>query len=426
LWLQNRFWTSGDFVESGSESGSELGSDADADSELGAGTGSRASSALAVKLKHDKYVTDHPLGKLRKDQAVRHAFSSKRDKSSTDRLKRVAGLLKSATDNSDHSHVELINSNGAKLQLDVPFAVLGSKEGTIFMVVCTVERLTLDGKPVSALSSDDAADAGARVAGRVMTMVARDDGHVQWKLGAYGDTSEWVASDVQPLCIEPSADGDAVFAFSISELSEIAAALFTAHSSGCKFAQLHGTKIPYCGADKKQLFVVACEEAELGASSVVTCGVCEASIPLGKMQLHIGYHIAHNHAKLAPDPCGFCGTRPASHCKTMTKKTKVTTSCPLFGSATGVYSSLALLKRISKPQPCTNHPIKCTANQGCHGFTWSQTVKQHFDKAHGGNPVPEAMQIEVSGQERKWVECAGPKAKEVPNKWAANDPGSWK
>jgi hypothetical protein len=417
--------------------GDHVESDSEAEEMVLSGTEPGSESGKPVATKHEKFINDHPMGKVRKDTAVRHEFSSKRDKKSNDRLKRVCGLVKAGTDNSDHSHVELIDSEHAALQLDVPFAALGIKAGSTVMVVCTVERLQLDGKPVSALSSGGVASAGARVVGRVMTMVASDS-KLQWKLGAYGDTCEWPAADVQPLCIEPSVNEDAGFAFPISELTEVAAALYGAHSGGApgELPALHGTKVPYCSEGDGPLFVVATANAPLGVSSMVTCGVCSSSIPLGKMQLHTGHHIAHGHANLAADPCGFCGVRAASHCATKVvsssgnRSQKVETSCPLLANSTGVYQHLAHMKKISRPQPCTNHPVKCTAAGGsaggaCHGFTWSHTVKQHFGGVHGGAAVAAAMQSEVSNQEQVWVKFAGPKGKEVPSRWNPEKPNSW-
>ena len=86
------------------------------------------------------------------------------------------------------------------------------------------------------------------------------------------------------------------------------------------------------------------------------------------------------------------------------------------------------MKKVTRPQPCTNHPVKCTAGGGgrCHGFAWSQTVKRHCEQVHGGAAVPAKMESEVSNQEQEWVKFAGPKGKEVPAKWQPDKEETWK
>ena len=137
---------------------------------------------------------------MRKDHVFKVEFSN--DPGSTDRLKRVAGMLK-INSVSARPDEQLLAARLSGLARDTPVAALVLKSRQVVMVVIVVEEMTMKSRRVEGLSEEEMKSGDATVEGRILKFKSKvdDDDVLVWaeKETGFADTISVSATQIMPI-----------------------------------------------------------------------------------------------------------------------------------------------------------------------------------------------------------------------------------
>ncbi|KAH7907202.1 hypothetical protein BJ138DRAFT_1104514 [Hygrophoropsis aurantiaca] len=386
-----------------------------------------------------------------KAKILREYFKYKTRAGSTDRLKRVAGLLRFAVTSmpTTGTTIESDSVFGAScLFVNEPATTLVTSDNRIFLAIVQVTTISLDSRPVDFISSEILPEKTVSISFQILNFAEVDQTGLatefdwQWdqSLGSSHKSPGRFIQAVNPAVSTPTS-GPTSYLFRTTELQSLAATLYSyiQPEDRTLLPSVKATeKFPYRSSGRAA-FVCEDEGAErtLGDTGLDECPRChppyEWDRTLGQRIIeHIGTHILFDtgidhSAKL----CGFC-IRPqtSSGCMFYLRKGKGSSAshqvdlqrsrCPNLIKFAYLSASVS-----SASAPCTNVPVRCPLCASADPAVWRYNMRSHFKLNH--STVSWANYDEeysISSSERAamlllWQKRHAPKKKSA-TKWSSN------
>ncbi|KAJ7155332.1 hypothetical protein C8R46DRAFT_1196801 [Mycena filopes] len=401
-------------VDDGPESSSSYNPDGDVE------------DALAIAEPQGKFATHIEIhGKLiPKAKALSGMWRYYRGtRSSTDRLKRVAGLP-SFTPTMDGLGTVSGSVLGApSLRIGNPIALVVSCEERLFLAVAHVNNLTFSSASVQSIPLDMLNDSSATVSAQILRIVpatVADDPTQKydwcWSLYHEGNCANVPGNLVHPMNPEVSVlrVGKPTYLFDSATLITAAATL---HEQLSDSDRLSVSKVK-----RTDSFPYRNHGADVGTSGI--CQKCVPSVILdtknGQRVLeHMGGHILFDPAFSSElqQPCGTC-LRSSPLCRVHFKASRGTSAAKQVDwtrSTCGnpVKFSMAYAS-VSKDEdsPCSNVPVECSLCDRNEPLVWTYNLAAHWRDAHN-RPSGSAtykngeqhLVYKISKNERKWMEA---------------------
>ena len=128
------------------------------------------------------------------------------------------------------------------------------------------------------------------------------------------------------------------------------------------------------------------------------CFLCNISLQLEEMKVHVGKHILNGTAE-GRYPCGYCGRNSCQNkLSAPTKKNKqyfynkIESNCPFY------FHQARRVKKASKLHPCTNYLNKCVL---CKADVWLYNIENHYEDMHSEADRPKIDPKEVELMSKK-------------------------
>ena len=128
------------------------------------------------------------------------------------------------------------------------------------------------------------------------------------------------------------------------------------------------------------------------------CKVCQKSLDIKHMRVHIGQHILKNSDFGNATTCGFCGK---STCNVDLKNTSKKVGIKSFRVQSSwdyeINFNLKSAEKSTSKMLCCNRPIKCPFD-GCSRCIWLYNLGKHYKEDHGSEDLPEHFIIRREGR----------------------------
>ncbi|KAK6984091.1 hypothetical protein R3P38DRAFT_2663109 [Favolaschia claudopus] len=373
-----------------------------------------------------------------KARALSAMMRHRGERSSTDRLKRVAGLPSF----NSMSHSSDIIGDGAlgapSLRIGNPVALVVACDEKLFLAVAQVNNLSLAGSPVPSIVLDMLVDSSAKVSVQILKLVratiANDPSQKhdwRWSLKFEGLCSNLPGNLVHPLnpAVSILETGKPTYLFDSTTLVTMAAAI---HEQMRPADFLLAPKVQRTEAFPYRNQGAACFLVEHdGVNRQPTdapLGICSNCVPNIALDSKNGQRILEHmagHALFDPafnsgvqQPCGTC-LRPSPMCTLFYKSRRGATatrqvdwSRSTCGRPIAFNMASAAVSK-DADSPCSNIPVQCSLCDQNSPLVWTYNLEAHCREFHRRTSGPftyrspvrngDFIAYEISANERKWM-----------------------
>ncbi|KAK7013773.1 hypothetical protein R3P38DRAFT_2545697 [Favolaschia claudopus] len=374
--------------------------------------------------------------KVPKAKALSAMMRFRGARSSTDRLKRVAGLL-SFNPTVDGSGIISDGALGSpSLRIGNPVALVVACEEQMFLAVAQVINLSLAGSSVPYITLDMLAESSAKASVQILKLTrATISDHPsqthdwRWSLKFETTLSDIPGNLVHPINPEVSVieAGKPTYLFDSTTLLTVAA---TIHDQMQPADFLLVPKIkrsesfPYRDQGRACFLVEHEGTDRLGSDAGVSiCSKCSPAVTLNtngqRILEHMAGHILFDPAfnSNVQQPCGTC-LRPHPHCTLYFKPRRgrgvrqVDWDRSTCGNRVNFNMANASISK-DADSPCSNVPVQCSLCDDHSPLVWTYNLEAHWRDRHkrtsgpytyrNAQPNGAFITYTISEQERKWM-----------------------